>query len=489
MTTPLQAGEGPPVASPDDPDPSLAVVRRMFGRDTVYLALWAVQLLAAALLTPFISRVLDVTAFGQLAAANAVMQVLFVLTGLGLANALQRAFAGPDEGPEVASRLLTMLLAGSAALTVLTDVSGHLWAPALGFDGYPSALHLSVLWGGVSAATGGCLALLRSQDRLLGFATVSLAQSVVAEAAAFLLIILGPSTASRFLFGQLMAQVLALLIGLAILRPRLLRATDLRAARRAFAFGLPLIPATLGTFILTAADRLVVQDVLGQAAVARYQIAYNVGAMPILLLGVLNSTWLPRLFAVHEDATRSAVLAASRDALYRLLGPVLIGLSWGAPIVLRVWAPPSYRPDDLLLVTVLVILSAVPYAAGLGISRTMLSAGRSRAVAAMTLVAAGINLGLNVALVPRWGIEGAAVATLIAYGALQLLLARWVPGHLAVPRTRVLRGLLLACVLAAVAATAPVGTVWLVLRGVIAAGCLVWFGRVARQLATGGADQ
>ena len=98
------------------------------------------------------------------------------------------------------------------------------------------------------------------------------------------------------------------------------------------------------------------------------------------------------------------MVAAGRAALYRLLGPVLVALSWGAPIVLRVWAPPSYRPDDLLLVTVLVILSAVPFAAGLGVSRTMLSAGRSRAVAAMTVLAAGLNLGLNVALVPRAGI-------------------------------------------------------------------------------------
>jgi O-antigen/teichoic acid export membrane protein len=451
-------------------DASRAVVQRMFGRDTAYLLLWAVQLLGAAALTPVISRLLSVGAFGQVAAVNAVMQVLFVVTGLGLANTLQRTYAQDEKGPEAALRLVSLLMLVSTGFTALAVVTGPLWAPALGFDGYPAALRLAVLWGGVSAATNGCLALLRSQDRLAAFAAVSLLQSVVAELLAVGLVLFGPATAARFVLGQLLAQVAALvLVGL---RHRTM-------VRQAMAYGLPFVPATLGTFVLNASDRLVVQHQLGEVPVARYQIAYNVGAMPMLLIGVLNSSWLPRLFAVHDVATRSAVLAASRDALYRLLCPVLIGLALGAPLVLRVWAPESYRPDTLQVVTTIVIVSAVPYTAGLAASRALLSAGHSRAVATATVLAAVTNLGLNVVLVPRAGLSGSALATLIAYTGLHLMLLRAVPRELRVARPTVrLLGALAVCSAAAmlVAAAAPISTGGLVVRTVAAVACLAWFG-------------
>lgn len=471
---------------PDSGLPALAgaqptageVVQRLFGRDTLYLLLWAVQLLGAAALTPVISRVLSVGAFGQVAAANAVMQVLFVLTGLGLASALQRTFAQPGQGPQAALGLVALLVGTAAGLTWLADLTGPAWAPSLGFHGYPVALHVAVLWGGTSSATNGCLALLRSQDRLKAFASVSLVQSVIAEALSVGLVLLGPATAARFLAGQLLAQVAALVLGLILLRPRRAALRPGRAALgRALAYGLPFVPATLATFVLNAADRLIVQHQLGQVAVARYQIAYNVGAMPMLLLGVLNSSWLPRLFAVQDPATRGAVLASSRDALYRLLCPVLLGMSLGAPLVLRLWAPSAFRPDGLQLVTTIVIVTAVPYTAGLALSRTLLTSGRSRPVAAATVVAAFANVGFNLLLVPAWGLRGSAAATLAAYGLLHAMLRYAVPRSGEVPpphRGRLVELALCSAVALLIAVAAPITMAALVVRTTAAAGCLVW---------------
>lgn len=479
MITEGQAGD-------DAAGPSTgAVVQRMFGRDTAYLLLWGVQLLGAAALTPLISRILPVAAFGQVAAVNVVMQVLFVVTGLGLANSLQRTFAQSEAGPEAGLRLVTLLVVAAGALTALTCATGRFWAPAIGFDGYPRALQLAVVWGGVSAATNGCLALLRSQDRLVGFAAVSLVQSVVAELLAVGLVLVGPATAANFVLGQLLAQIGALLLGLVLLRPRGVGLRHRAMVRHAMAFGLPFVPAALGTFVLNAADRLVVQHQLGQVPVARYSIAYNVGAMPMLLLGVLNNTWLPRLFGLAHVATRTAVVAASRDALYRLLGPVLLGLSLGAPILLRVWAPPAYRPDGLQIVTTIIVVSAIPYAAGLASSRALLTSGRSRAVAGATALAAVANLALNVVLVPYAGLTGSALATLAAYAGLHLVLLRSVPADLRLPPPRRSRLAVLAlCAGAAllIAWTGWLSTTVLVLRCLGAGACLLWFAWVAVQI-------
>jgi O-antigen/teichoic acid export membrane protein len=457
-------------------------LRGLFGRDSLYLLTWALQLLATAAVTPVVTRMLGVAEFGAIAAAIAVMQVLFVVAGLGLRTAIQRQYAASPDGPTAAARLLLLTAVLAGAVTVLADATGPLWSRAVGFESYGGALRLAVYWAGVSAVTNASLALLRSQDRLLAFSCVSLLQSVVAAAAGLLLIAVRP-TAEMFVLAQLSMQVVAVAVALCLAPPKLLRPRDGRLALNALLYGLPLVPAVLSSFVLSAADRLVIQAQLGLTAVARYQVAYNVGDLPMLLLGVLSDVWMPRIFALNAPAERDAVLAASWDALYRLLTPVMIGLSFGAPLVLRLWVPPSYRPDDLLVVTAVVIVSAVPFTAGLAARRALLAEDRTTLIASATGVAALANIALNLLLVPHYGLVGSAAATCIAYAILYgvlLLRARAVLPAGGSP-VRLLQ-VAAAVVVALLAAAVPTTTRFLVLRGLVVIASVVWFGWILVQV-------
>src|SRR4051794_6894905 len=160
-----------------------------------------------------------------------------------------------------------------------------------------------------------------------------------------------------------------------------------------------------------------VQSALGQEAVARYQVAYNIGSLPMLVLGALTTVWLPRFFAVTNHDERRAVVAASRAALQRLLTPVIVGMAVGSPIVLRLWAPPRFRPVELMLVTTIIIVTAVPFTALQSVTRDLLARSATKAVAGTPLAAAAVNIGLNVVLIPAFGINGAAGGALFAYSA------------------------------------------------------------------------
>lgn len=455
----------------------------LFRRDSLYMVTWALQLLAAAALTPVITRLLATDQFGAVAAATAVMQVLFVLTDLGLATALQRRYAGPG-GPTEARKLLALAAMLAGLLTVVADATGPLWSGPLGFESYGGALRLAVWWAGTSAVTNVALSLLRSRDRLLAFSAVGLLQSVGASAASLLLVALLAPTATMFVLGQLLLQIVALVVALRLAPPALVRMRDTRLAREALAYGLPLVPALLCTFVLAAADRLIVQMQLGQTAVARYQVAYNVGDMPMLLLGVLATAWMPRIFALDGAHERAAVIGASRDALYRLLAPVIVGLAVGAPLVLRVWAPPEYGLDGLLLVTTLVIITAVPFTAVLAATRALLADGGTATIAGTTGIAAVANIVLNLVLVPQVGLAGAAGATLLAYAVQHVVLVRRLQGRIAIPATSRARllGVAGASAVALVSTEAPLSPGFLVWRGVVAAACLVWFARTVMDV-------
>jgi O-antigen/teichoic acid export membrane protein len=397
-------------------------ISQMFGRDALYMVLWAVQLLCAAGLTPLITRLLGATEFGVVASANAVMQVMFLMAGFGLYAAVQRQYERPG-GKADAPRLLTAVIVLATLLAVVAVSTEHLWIGPLGLSSESTALRLAVLWGGSSAVTAASLALLRSQDRLRAFALVSLVQSVVAEAVSLALIAGDHATGRGFLLGQVLVQGMAMLLGLALAPPRAVGARHFAMVWSALRFSLPLVPAVLGTFVLSMADRLVVQGALGLEAVARYQVAYNAASVPLLLLSLLYSNWLPRFFALPDGAERAAVIAAGRDVLYRLLVPLMAGFAIGGPVLLRLWAPPSYRPETLSWVLLIVVVATVPFAAQLALAQAMTVQGRTMAIAATTVAAAAVNLVLNLWWVPVWGLNGSAAATLASYLLLAAILA------------------------------------------------------------------
>ena len=461
-------------ASPPADDAAVrSAMSGLFGRDSLYLMFWFLQIAVAALATPIAPRLLGAEEFGLWSAANALMQVLYVIGGLGLSVDVQKFYE--DRGPDAARRLVTLTGVAAVLVTVLAELTGPLWSDALGFGEYGGAVRLAVLWAGSSAVTASVLALLRSQDRLLRFSVVSLLQSVVAEGASLVLLVVLEPTAEAFVLGRLLAQVVAVVLGIGLAGGRGLRRHDVPLVRAALVFGLPLVPAMLGSFVLGASDRFLIQEQLGQVEVAQYSVAYNLAALPLLVISVVNSVWLPRFFAAGTGADGDAVTTASRDAVYRLLAPVMVGLSVVAPIALRVWAPPSYRPDELLLVFAVVVISAVPYAAGYSATRVLLAAGRSRPVAVAAVVAAVVNIALNLWWIPLWGILGAAVATFAAYALQHAILLLPTRGR---PSSTTYAGLLQTAVGAALAVAVvelPTSTGGLVLRGVLGVACLGWF--------------
>ncbi len=389
-------------------------LRGMFGRDGLYLGLWAVQIGAAALFTPVTTRVLGAGPFGEVAASIAVMQILVAAGGLSLQAAVQRQYAEPD-GEAAARRLVGLSIVLSLVTWGVVTLTGQWWSTALGFSGFTDGLRIAVSWAAATAVTDAALGLLRSRDQLLPFATVSLLQSVAAEGVS-LALVLGLERSSRaFLSGQLICQLAALAVALAVTRPQLIRRHHVAMARAAMRYSSALVPGALAAFVLNAADRLVVQRYLGPVQTGRYQAAYNVGSMPIILLGVLNTVWMPRVFALRDEGTRTAVLAASRDAVQRVMVPVLLGLAVAAPVILRLWTPGSYRSDRLLPVVAVVVVSAAPYAHSMSSQRVLLAAGRTWALAWAVLLAAAVNLVLNLLLVPVSGLMGSALATLISF--------------------------------------------------------------------------
>jgi O-antigen/teichoic acid export membrane protein len=396
-------------------------VRGLFGRDLLYVLLWAAQIGAVALFTPITTRLLGPSRYGQAAVAVALMQVLFAVGTFQLQTAIQRAHA---RNGEQAARVLISLAIVIALITLaVADLTGPLWSPLTGGHGYTATIRYAVMWAALSAVTNAGLGLIRSRDRLGQFAIVSFAQSVFAEAVAVGLVFLVRRTASEYVFGQMAAQAMAMGLALCFARPILPRWRDAAIVTGALRYSAALVPAALGVFVIDVSDRFVIHGDLGSAAVGRYAVARNVGGLAIMLLVALNNAWMPRVFRLPSGALRRAVLGASRNAIYAMLIPAMLGWTLVSPLLLELFAPASYRPEGLVRIVVLISVTSFPAAAAASATRVILCSGRTAPLGTATVLAAAVNLGLNFLLVPILGIEGSALATLIAYTVRWALLA------------------------------------------------------------------
>jgi O-antigen/teichoic acid export membrane protein len=473
------------LTAPGDHPAATNALRAMFSRDFVYLGVSALQVVLAALITPILTRLVGVGEFGQLALTIAVAQLLGVTFSLGLPFAAQKVFAGED-GDRRSRGVLAISAVLAVAASLVAVLAAPAWGPAVGLDLVLDA-RLAALWAACFALTLTSLAMLRSRDRLKMAIFVAALQSVGAQAVGVLLLYWWAPTVTSYLYGLIIVQGTAALVGLLALRPVWSALAAIRRYGPTFQFGLPMVPQQLSGFILGVGDRIVVRHILGSAAVGRYSVAYNVGSLGFILLVFVGWVWMPRIYAVADRAARSRLLASSRDMMNLLLIPVVCGLAAGAPLVLRVWVPKSFHPAELTPIVAIVAICTFPFGQYLANLRALMSEGKTGRAAVATLVAAAVNIGLNVVMVPFLGITGSAIATVLSYALCARLARPPVSSGLQIPGAPVLLRTLIGGAIAVTLAIGvlPTSPLWLVIRLVIGAGALLAFALLLRRAMAG----
>ena len=473
------------LTAPGDHAAATNALRAMFTRDFVYLGVSVLQVVLVALVTPILTRRVSVGEFGQLTLAIVVAQVLGVTFNLGLPFVAQKVFAGND-GDRRSRGVLAISAVLAVAASLVVVLAAPAWGPAVGLDRVLDA-RLAALWAACFALTMTSLAMLRSRDKLRMAILVAALQSVGAQAAGVLLLYWWAPTVTSYLSGLIIGQGAAALIGLLTLRPVWSALAAIRRYGPIFLFSLPMVPQQLSGYILGLGDRVVIRHDLGSAAVGRYSVAYNVGSLGFYLLVFIGWAWMPRIYAVADRVTRSRLLASSRDMMNLLLIPVVCGLAAGAPVLLEVWVPQSFHPAGLTLIVAIIAICTFPFGQFQANLRALMSEGRTGRAAVATLVAAAVNIGLNVVMVPFLGITGSAIATVLSYALCARLIRPPVSSGLQVPGASVLLRTLIggAVVITLAIGVLPTSPVWLAIRLAMGAVALLAFALLLRRMMAG----
>jgi O-antigen/teichoic acid export membrane protein len=384
----------------------------------VYTVGTALQLLAAALAIPFATRLIGSSEFGTVALALSVQMLLVQLAALGMPMAILRFYFDRDDAPaggEAMARRLVMstgfLAAGVVAVVLLIGIA---WAPALD-PSSPGTLLLGVALALPGAVIGACMGLLRAQERPGAFVVVALTASVGAQALGITGLLVNPEPLS-YLLGFAVALLAAAAAALRLTGAWRAGAASGLELRSALRFSVPIVPSTVSVFVLAVGDRFVVQIVSGLSAVGKYQIGYAFGSIGIALITALQNAWLPITFGAAGEHRWSS-LAATAATVTRLTAFMCGFLALVAETALGIIVPDGYSPHLLAEVSAIVALASLAVAAYISSSQVLLWTKHTRPLAIITPAVAATNLILVAVLLPPFGLQGAAAATVIAVAA------------------------------------------------------------------------
>lgn len=467
--------------------PGSGAVRTLFGRGSVFTIATACQMSAAVLIMPVITRLLSKTEFGHVATSLVVVQILMFLVALGLPSAITLEYFDRRGGLSAARSLVVLSIGVAIVMAAAIDLLGPVWTRWV-FSGlsYHGALRVAV-WSTVPmSVVVAAQALLRATDRAAPFIVVTAISTAGAQLLGFCFVTFGAASATSYMLGVGLGLTVAAAAGLVLCGIDLSRVRDGRLIRAALHVGIPTIPHAMGVYLVGAGDRIIIQRLEGLGPVARYQVAYLVGALGLTLAGALNNAWGPLVYGTPADR-RWDVLAETTAGLYRLAGVVASGIAIGAPLALLAVAPGSYHPRALAPVCAVVALSLIPFVGYLSNAYPIFHYRKVWALAWSTPLSAAVNVVLNLVLVPRFGLIGAAYATVLTYGSQALLARRAARKLVTVPWRRGLatRAWAVALTGVAVGALLPATGAWLALRGALAAALVVLFARRVRALLSG----
>ncbi len=403
----------------ETPDLASGASRDVLGRGSLYTLASAAPILAAVIVTPFVTRILGAREYGVVAIALVIIPVVMMLAGLGMPAAVTRHGILERSGVGGARALVVQGTALSAIVIAVGAAAGPWWAPAVtGVEWRPALAYALVAAGGFVVVTNS-QAFLRVLDRPLSFAALAAVAALGGPLAGLALLHVGGADADGYVAGLLTGYLVAAAAGIVLtLRGGRWR-PERGDLRRALRLGMPTVPHQVALFLSNGALVLVATQALGVAGGGRLQLALLLGSAPAMVTAALNNAWAPVIYRTEPQQRGAALERTARDVA-GLTAVLAGGVAVLAPWLMRVLAPASYAPTELVAAVGVAAIGSVLSVAYLANVHLVFASGRSAGLALVTPISLTVAVALAVLVSASGQLTAVAAGFPVAYLALAL---------------------------------------------------------------------
>ncbi|GDY25943.1 LPS biosynthesis protein [Agarivorans sp. Toyoura001] len=209
------------------------------------------------------------------------------------------------------------------------------------------------------------------------------------------------------------ANAVGLSLGIWFCRQQLKLKLDWALAKLTMSYQRCLIGASLALFVMHGLDRLLLAEWLGAETLAQYAIMIKVVEATAMAFGVLESWWLPRRFAVLQQANGQAEVALTHQRLMLVIMLLLLSAALFAPLLIKQVLPLAYLGGidwlPLMLLALGFKLATAVTDIGCYLPNSPVWLPRINIASALLAVV------LYYSLIPTWGVWGLIVASNIVF--------------------------------------------------------------------------
>jgi len=401
-------------------------IKRLLSQSLIYGLGGLISRVLSVLLLPLYTSYLHGRDYGRVETLTALSAVLVVVLRLGISSAFFRYYF---DSAELAHRVrvvrtsfwFTMgsatlgLAAGWIAAQPIADAlslgHGQAWLVRAAFVGLWAQMNYEQL-----------TSLFRVEERPVLFTFATLANLLVTVGATVVLVVHFHERALGVVVGNWIGTLSVYLVLLGYRRYQLGLQFDRRLFREMNRFGLPLVPSQLALWALAFSDRFFIAKFKGQTEVGHYSVGVRIASAALLLLAAFRLAWPAFAYSIEDEDEAKRTYGFVLTYLLFVFSWLALILGLLAPWLVRLLTGRAEFHEGARVVP----LTAFALTALGGYIVVSIGIGRARKTQfnwVVTGVAALLDIALNFALVPSFGMIGAAIAGAAAYSSMFVLMS------------------------------------------------------------------
>jgi O-antigen/teichoic acid export membrane protein len=379
----------------------------------------------AVLLLPVYTRYLSPADYGLIETLIALSAILTVLLAAGVKSAFFRFYFDEPEGPGQLRVIRTSfwftMASGTAGLVAGVLLAGPISQLLFGTADHADLVRAAFvgLWAHVNYEQ--MTSLFRVEQRSVAYLIATLINLGLTVGATVLLVVVWEQGPIGVIVGNFTGTLLVYVGLLAYRREQLGLELDRPLLGEMNRFGMPLVPSALFLWALNFSDRFFLVKLAGPREVGLYSIGVRVASAIILFLAAFRTAWPAFAYSIEDDDEAKRTYSFVLTYIVVITSWMALALGVLAPWLVRLLTTEEFYSAERVVAP--LAFAAAAFGAYIVVVIGIGRARRTRSNWVITGAAAALNVALNLVLIPEFGIMGAAVATIAAYGTLFLGMA------------------------------------------------------------------
>jgi O-antigen/teichoic acid export membrane protein len=388
--------------------------------DTIIIGVaTAVQFLVGLFVMPLISKSMGAEGYGVWSQVSATISLILPFTSLGLGGALVRFLAAEKRREDIQEgfySVIIVLFAANFVVALMIFIFANPLAAHF-FSGSVQVVKLTGILLILVTMVENYLLLIRTFQQVKTLSVFMMVETCLFTGLIAFFVFRGYGI-NYIVFSFMAVKVFEFIVLFFMIRARIgLKWPRFSRLKEFLAYGLPLMPRGLAYWLINLSDRYVVSFFLGATSLGIYAAGYNLGSIPYSVTTILGFVLMATLPQLYDEGKIDEVKTHLRYNLKYFLAiaiPFLFGATILGEAVLRLFSTAEIA-DKGHVVIPLVALAVTLLSIHNIIWNILLLVKKTKVLVIVWIIAAVVNIGLNLLLVPHIGIIGAAISSLIAY--------------------------------------------------------------------------